>query len=151
GHKGVECAKCHPGNVFTKTPLQCGPQCHADDLHKGSLGNDCLNCHNGGKWEARLFDHDTKTKWPLVGYHKDVLCEGCHPRRDFANNRGKGVTCYTCHQKDDVHNGKLGRRCEDCHNPDGKLLYDHNDPKKSSWLLEGEHKKVRCSECHKSI
>ena len=90
GHKGVACDKCHPGNVFKEnTPLQCGPSCHPDELHKGTLGKDCLNCHTGGKWEARLFDHDTKTKWPLVGNHKDVLCEGCHARRDFANNRGK--------------------------------------------------------------
>ena len=106
GHKGVACEKCHPGNVFKQnTPLQCGPSCHPDELHKGTLGKDCLNCHTGGKWEARLFDHDTKTKWPLVGNHKDVLCEGCHARRDFANNRGKQNTCYNCHKKDDAHAG----------------------------------------------
>ena len=121
GHKGVACDKCHPGNVFKKeTPLQCGPSCHPDELHKGTLGKDCLSCHTGGKWEARLFDHDTKTKWPLVGNHKDVLCEGCHPRRDFANNRGKSNACYNCHAKDDAHAGALGRRCENCHSPDGR-------------------------------
>jgi hypothetical protein len=151
GHKNVACDKCHPGNVFTKTPLQCGPQCHPDDLHKGTLGKDCLNCHSGGKWEARLFDHDTKTKWPLVGNHKDVLCEGCHPRRDFANNRGKGVRCINCHRKDDVHDGALGDDCESCHNPDGKLLFDHNDPKKSDWFLIGKHQRVRCGDCHTNI
>ncbi len=63
GHKGVACEKCHPGNVFKEnTSLQCGPKCHADELHKGTLGKDCLSCHSGGKWEARLFVHDTKTK-----------------------------------------------------------------------------------------
>jgi hypothetical protein len=151
GHKGVECIKCHPGNVFTETPLQCGPKCHADDLHKGTLGNDCLSCHSGGKWEARLFDHDTKTNWPLVGNHKDVLCEGCHPKRNFANNRNKGVFCINCHRKDDVHGGALGDRCENCHSPDGKLSFDHNDPKKSDWPLLGKHGKVRCAECHTNI
>ena len=45
GHKGVACDKCHPGNVFTNTPLECGPRCHPDQLHKGTLGNDCLSCH----------------------------------------------------------------------------------------------------------
>lgn len=151
GHKGVECSKCHPGNVFTKTPLQCGPQCHPDDLHKGTLGDDCLSCHNGGKWEARLFDHDTKTKWPLVGNHKDVLCEACHPRRDFANNRGKSNTCFNCHEKDDVHLGALGRDCERCHTSDGKLHFDHNNKKTSDWPLNGQHNKVRCGDCHTNI
>ena len=106
GHKGVAVRQVPSGQrLQADTPLQCGPQCHPDELHKGTLGNDCLNCHTGGKWEARLFDHDTKTKWPLVGNHKDVLCEGCHPRRDFANNRGKSATCYNCHAKDDAHAG----------------------------------------------
>ena len=53
GHKGVECAKCHPGNVFENTPLQCGPKCHPDDLHKGTLGKDCLGCHTGGSGTGR--------------------------------------------------------------------------------------------------
>jgi hypothetical protein len=152
GHKGVACEKCHPGNVFKKdTPLQCGPQCHPDELHKGTLGKDCLNCHTGGRWEARLFDHDTKTKWPLVGNHKDVLCEACHPRRDFANNRGKQNTCYNCHSKDDAHAGELGTHCETCHSPDGKVSFDHNNPKYSDWPLEGKHGGVECRDCHKSI
>jgi hypothetical protein len=151
GHRGVECARCHPNNVFTKTPLQCGPACHPDELHKGTLGTDCLKCHTGGRWEARLFDHDKDTKWPLVGNHKDVLCEGCHPRRDFANNRGKGVKCINCHQKDDVHGGKLGRDCEKCHEPTGRILFEHNDPTRSDWPLKGKHDGVRCADCHKSI
>jgi hypothetical protein len=151
GHKGVECAKCHPGNVFTNTPLQCGPKCHPDDLHKGTLGKDCLNCHMGGKWEARLFDHDTKTKWPLVGNHKDVLCEGCHPRRDFAANKGQGAHCINCHSKDDVHQGALGNRCERCHNPDGKLFFNHNKSEFSDWPLEGKHARVRCADCHTNV
>jgi hypothetical protein len=151
GHANVPCAKCHPNDVFTGAPLQCGPRCHPDELHKGTLGRDCLNCHAGGHWQATLFDHDTKTRWPLVGHHKDVLCEGCHPRRDFANNRGKGARCANCHEKDDAHGGQLGMRCENCHSPDGKILFDHNNPAQSDWPLEGKHGKVRCADCHKSI
>ncbi len=151
GHKNVDCTKCHPNNVFTNAPTQCGPKCHADELHKGSLGADCVVCHTGGKWEARLFDHDRDTKWPLVGNHKDVLCDSCHPRRDFAANRGKSRTCYNCHKKDDAHSGELGTRCERCHVPDGTISFDHNDPKVSDWPLAGAHEAVRCADCHKSI
>lgn len=151
GHKGVACLKCHPGNVFTRAPLQCGPACHPDELHKGTLGPDCTQCHRGGSFEARLFDHDTKTAWPLVGHHKEVACEDCHPRRDFANNQGKGTSCYNCHAKDDAHAGMLGHRCERCHSPKGEVSFDHNDPKKSSWPLVGKHQGVRCAECHASV
>jgi hypothetical protein len=151
GHKNVDCTKCHPGNKFTDAPKQCGPKCHPDQLHKGSLGDNCVSCHKGGKWEARLFDHDKMTNWPLVGNHRDVLCDSCHPRRDFAANRGKSRTCYNCHKKDDAHDGELGTHCEKCHVPDGSITFDHNDPKQSDWPLEGGHKPVPCNDCHKSI
>ena len=151
GHRGVECGKCHPNNDFRDTPNQCGPKCHADQLHKGTLGQDCVVCHAGGKWEARLFDHDKQTNWPLVGNHRDVLCDSCHPRRDFAANRGKARTCYNCHKKDDAHDGELGTHCEKCHIPDGSITFQHNNPKQSDWMLEGKHEGVRCQDCHKSI
>ena len=151
GHKGVACGKCHPGGVFTEAPKQCGPKCHPDELHKGSLGDNCKQCHTGGRWEARLFDHDKQTNWPLVGNHRDVLCDSCHPRRDFAGNRGKSRTCYNCHKKDDAHDGELGTRCEKCHVPDGSIIFDHNEPKVSDWPLAGKHDGVPCNDCHKSI
>jgi hypothetical protein len=154
GHKNVDCTKCHPGNKFENfkgAPPQCGPTCHPDELHKGSLGDKCMTCHKGGKWEARNFDHDRDTKWPLVGNHKDVLCDSCHPRRDFAANRGKSRTCYNCHKKDDAHSGELGTHCENCHIPDGTVIFEHNDPKMSDWPLNGKHYSVECNKCHTSI
>ncbi len=151
GHRNVDCTRCHPSNVFTNAPKECGPKCHADELHKGTLGNECTTCHTGGKWESRRFDHDKQTKWPLVGNHKDVLCDSCHPRRDFAANRGKSRTCYNCHKKDDAHDGELGTRCERCHSPDGSILFEHNDSRLSDWPLEGKHVDARCADCHKSI
>ena len=151
GHAGVECARCHPGGVFAKTTLQCGPTCHADQLHRGTLGNDCLRCHQGASFAARAFDHSEDTKWPLVGNHRDVACESCHPRRDFAANRGLGSRCVSCHAKDDVHGGSLGKNCQTCHDPSGQTSFDHGDPMKSDWPLVGAHAKVRCADCHPSV
>jgi len=151
GHAGVDCARCHPGGVFAKTSIQCGPACHADQLHKGTLGNDCRRCHEGGSFAARGFDHRDDTEWPLVGNHRDVACESCHPRRDFAGNRGLGSRCVSCHAKDDVHAGALGTNCQTCHEPTGKTSFDHGDPMKSDWPLTGAHQKVRCADCHPSV
>lgn len=150
GHARVECARCHPGGVFTGAPLQCGPACHPDELHRGSLGPDCQRCHAGGRWAASRFDHDTMTKWPLAGNHHDLECALCHEKRVFTSERGKGAKCVNCHRRDDPHLGCLPD-CEKCHSPDGALHFDHQDRRDSDWPLEGRHKRVQCVDCHQSM
>ncbi len=150
GHKEVACIKCHPSGVFTGAPTQCGPACHPDDLHKGTLGNDCVQCHLGARWEPRKFDHDTMTPYPITGRHREVKCINCHPRRDFAAQKNQDA-CVNCHKKDDVHEGALGPRCERCHKDDGKVSFDHNDEHVSDWPLNGKHQDLQCQACHKDL
>jgi hypothetical protein len=124
---------------------QCGPACHADRLHKGSLGNDCQRCHEGGIWRPIGFDHDKESEFPLVGFHRKVQCLDCHPKRVFKPTRSD---CYKCHKQDDAHAGALGRGCEKCHEPTGKSLFVHNTM--SRFKLDGKHVSVGCDECHAS-
>jgi hypothetical protein len=150
GHTGVPCIKCHPKPTPTadniwKVSNQCGPACHPDKLHKGTLGNDCLRCHEGGFWKATAFNHDEDTKWPLVGFHRKVICNDCHPKRQY---KPTASNCFNCHEKDDAHNGHLGNGCEKCHEPTGKSLFDHNNLAMSRYPLEGKHLKVACGDCH---
>lgn len=145
GHAKVACERCHRNDVFTGTPTACGPACHPDELHQGSLGTDCRRCHEGGHWPATRFDHD-QTRYPLVGHHQQAPCEGCHPQRQFAKAPTK---CAACHGQDDVHQGTLGKECERCHSPTGRSLFDHNDPSAPGrFRLEGAHAQVRCKACH---
>ncbi|MSP62973.1 MAG: hypothetical protein EXR72_22085 [Myxococcales bacterium] len=145
GHAKVACEKCHKNDVYQGTPTVCGPACHADDLHKGALGEKCLRCHEGGHWAATRFDHDL-SGWPLLGHHQEASCDGCHADRKFKPTPRR---CAVCHKQDDAHQGTLGDRCEGCHSPTGRSVFDHNDPKAvGRFRLEGQHLMVRCKACH---
>ncbi len=149
GHADVACEKCHINDVYLNTPLQCGARCHQDELHKGSLGDDCLRCHAGGQWDAVTFDHTEDTEWPLDGRHQLVPdCSSCHPAREYADTP-KDCSAQGCHAQDDAHLGKLGTTCENCHKTDGRNTFNHNQ--QSAFKLDGAHVTTGCNECHASI
>jgi len=146
-HAQVECAKCHL-EARTVVDLQSAPQdcysCHQkDDEHEGRFGSDCSACHNPSGWDDALFDHNL-ADFKLAGKHTDVKCEQCHIAKVF---KGTPQDCYSCHQKDDKHDGQYGKDCAACHNPsswkDAKL--DHN---LFAFKLDGAHVNVACEKCH---
>ncbi len=150
-HVDVKCAKCHIDNKFKDTPMQC-VECHKKDddkAHKGKLGKKCESCHTAKDWKDILFDHDNKTKFPLLGKHKEVKCDKCHIDKKFKDTP---KLCNACHKKDDekAHKGKFGPKCESCHTEkDWKdILFDHD--KKTKFPLLGKHRPpVKCTACHK--
>jgi hypothetical protein len=158
GHKEVPCADCHVTRspkgkmTFSELSPQCAPACHAD-LHRGSLGARCRDCHVPGIWGALAFDHDRPfpaggrvAGFALRGRHREVACEACHPARDFA---AAGTTCAAagCHGADDAHQGHLGKACERCHTETGDNQFDHAT---SRFPLDGKHRSVPCGDCHAS-
>jgi hypothetical protein len=149
GHTGVQCQVCHANDVYKDTPAECGAKCHQDSLHQGSLGNQCSRCHEPGQWPAVRFDHTADTKWPLAGKHADITtCESCHPGRQYAKTP---TTCGSagCHKADDVHDGKLGAKCETCHDVNANVLFEHN--RDSQFKIDGAHAPLTCDKCHASI
>ncbi len=149
GHKNVKCAQCHINDVYENTPMECGVRCHEDSLHRGSLSDECSRCHSGGVWKANRFDHTEDTSWPLNGLHKTVpACEDCHPGRQYSTTP-KECASAGCHAKDDVHEAKLGSKCEECHLETGENIFDHNT--QSTFILDGKHLTTKCSDCHPSI
>ena len=112
GHRKVECANCHlPGKGFRIAQRDC-IACHRkDDVHKGSLGAKCTDCHNEANWKTARFDHAT-TRFPLTGKHEIVKCADCH--RD-AQYKETPKACAACHRKVDKHKGQFGEKCETCH------------------------------------
>lgn len=148
-HKGVACEKCHLNDTYKDTPKECGTRCHEDWLHQGSLGDTCSRCHKGGEWNAVRFDHTDDTKWPLVGLHKTAAeCSDCHPDRLFKGTP-KECSASGCHAEDDVHEGKLGKDCQKCHQETGAVTFNHNTM--SVFKLDGSHLMTKCSDCHKNI
>jgi len=162
GHKDAACTACHVTRSRSGRPTfealspACGPACHEDVLHHGSLGTHCTQCHVSGSWAAVRFDHDQPfpagashqvASFPLRGLHRAAACESCHPTRDYA---AAGATCASpaCHGTDDAHRGQLGTACERCHTETGDNRFDHA---RSSFPLDGKHRSVPCGDCHRSV
>jgi len=147
-HAKTACEGCHKPNLkFRAAPRAC-IGCHrAKDVHKGSLGEGCAACHDTSKWKDSTFNHDRETKFPLTGGHAKVECQGCH--KGEPKSHPTPIDCVSCHGGKDPHKGKLGSRCEACHNTVDwkKVAFDHDQ---SAFPLIGKHAKVACSDCHKT-
>ena len=148
-HAKAECRSCHAGAAYIGLPLTC-IGCHkADDVHKGSLGAKCQDCHVTEVWSTVTFDHD-KTRFPLHGAHRKSACNGCHSPNPIEDKGKLPLTCIGCHQKDDVHKGSFGPQCQSCHNEINWKQATNFDHDKTRFPLVGKHKPVPCADCHKS-
>jgi hypothetical protein len=146
-HDRIACNDCHrSGNLKDKLPKEC-VGCHrAQDSHAGRLGQDCGKCHGNEKWKPSSFDHTRDTKWPLEGEHEKVACHNCHTAN--VATQKLPTECVSCHRPNDVHAGKLGKKCDDCHTPAGwrsSVSFDHDLTK---FPLVGLHVAVPCEQCH---
>ena len=164
-HAKVEgdCTNCHipfKKREQNRLCLVCHKDVAADiSTHSGFHGRldadrECNDCHTEHKGrEADIvglkessFDHSL-TDYVLLGLHTEVKCGACHT--SGAKHRDAPHTCVACHRKDDVHKGKLGAVCDDCHNASGwkKGTFDHS---RTRFPLRDSHASVRCGSCHKS-
>ena len=147
-HIKTECKECHNSAMFKEAPSDC-LTCHKkDDKHKGTLGENCALCHSEKAWKDTQgrFAHD-KTKFVLRNAHAKatVKCEACH--KDLSSFRKTPIECFSCHQKDDKHEGQQGKSCEKCHTDrDWKVPgFDHG---LTRFPLLGKHVPVACAKCH---
>jgi hypothetical protein len=112
-HVAVPCEQCHTGRTFRITNPTCAG-CHKDsDVHKGSLGKECAQCHSPNSWRMWEFDHGKQTGFALAGAHSKLGCAACHkqPAAQVKLDR----ECVSCHSQDDVHLGQYGGQCQKCH------------------------------------
>ncbi|MCB0746796.1 MAG: cytochrome C [Ignavibacteriae bacterium] len=165
-HKKLECNKCHKAEFITiekfkkkeKTFIGLTPQCKTchEDVHQGTLDDNCATCHNEEKFKPAInFKHDN-TQFKLTGTHLKVDCEKCHVKENRNNKTFqkfadvKFNSCNSCHK--DFHQGKFGNECETCHNTNSfnevNVLngFDHS---KTNFPLLGKHNRVKCENCHK--
>ena len=144
-HQEADCEKCHEsGTKYREAPGLC-IDCHREeDVHKGQLGQECVDCHTPIDWREVDFDHDT-TGYPLVGRHIEVVCLDCHADQTFQTTP---VTCFGCHADDDAHDGRSGNECERCHNPTDWLDTSFNHDRDTDFPLTGKHALLTCNDCH---
>jgi len=155
-HQQVACSLCHPNQHWKNIPHDCY-SCHRlNDGHAGRYGKKCQTCHaptgaaqnargeKQSRWKNINFDHD-KTKFQLRGKHAKVKCDLCHPGPLY--NQHLKHDCVSCHQAEDLHRGRYGDKCDNCHKTAGwkKTKFDHD---KTKFQLRDKHAKVACNKCH---
>ena len=164
-HRSVDCVNCHKkindrSNdrdqeylKFSGLAFSNCNSCHRDP-HSGRLGFSCKNCHSESGWRSvnnQDFNHD-RTRFPLLGKHKDLSCKQCHrPNQSLTSMASK--SCQNCH--DDYHQGQFYHRqskgaCDECHTEEGFLpanfsVKQHNT---TNYPLQGAHLAVPCNFCH---
>ena len=167
-HTSVACIECHQKEIrsgktfqkFADVPFANCNACH-EDPHKNNLGNDCKQCHTEQSFTShsglKRFNHNS-TGFALKGQHRRVDCFTCHqantsPATIFQNNIGiESNHCVACHA--DVHDGKLGTTCAECHTEEsfrmGSNAPNQFDHDLTGFALEGKHEVVDCRKCHVS-
>lgn len=144
-HSNLSCDSCHAaGKAFREAPNDC-IGCHREeDPHKRRLGDECADCHSEHDWKQTKFDH-SKTDFALKGMHKEVICSACHPNQRYENTPSE---CYSCHALNDVHRGRNGQECADCHTERrwDEASFDH--AKDTDFPLRGRHTRLDCEVCH---
>jgi hypothetical protein len=145
-HKRATCDGCHAKNAKYREAAGRCFDCHkSQDPHKGRLGEKCESCHVEKGWRrVKAFDHG-RTRFPLVGAHRNVACGRCHVGERY---KDLPTTCYSCHRFQDHHAGRYGERCETCHTSTTwqTIYFDHS--KLTKFPLRGAHAKVQCAACH---
>ncbi len=144
-HLAQVCGDCHDSRLtYRETPNEC-VDCHTEnDVHMGVLGTACADCHSEADWLDVEFDHST-TLFPLSGAHQEAVCVDCHRNQTFV---GTPLRCAACHAPDDVHNGRNGTACADCHSDQSWLLPNFDHWMAAGFALEGAHQGAACQSCH---
>jgi hypothetical protein len=146
----LRCEACHvPRARFREAPSECNACHRKDDVHKGSLGTACADCHGESDWKKARFDH-SKTRFALRNRHAQVECRSCHRDQVFKN---APLTCIGCHREDDRkkgHQGRFGEKCESCHADTGwkPARFDHD--RDTRYALKGLHRAATCHSCHRA-
>lgn len=164
-HIEVDCIDCHAVEtrngaefqVFAGVPFNDCIDCH-EDVHRGNLKGTCQSCHNEWAFDNHqtlsLYNHNL-TNFPLKGAHNQINCASCHdlslsPTQLFQQELGIDVNnCVACHE--DVHDGKFGTNCVECHNEEsfvGSFNEESFNHSLTAYPLEGKHIAVECKACH---
>lgn len=149
-HAKVECKDCHRSAMFRDAPKDCYA-CHKkNDRHEFTLGQQCADCHTERDWKTTTgrFNHD-KTRFVLRNAHAEgvLKCTACH--KDQKSFRKTPLDCYSCHKKDDKHEGTQGKECSQCHSDRSwkTTRFDHG---LTRFPLTGRHITTACRSCHET-
>ncbi|MFC1549851.1 hypothetical protein ACFL46_00980 [Candidatus Neomarinimicrobiota bacterium] len=163
-HSLLECNNCHPGNTiqdqhnFDLVDPGCN-SCHLD-IHESLLGDDCSSCHQASSWQVTntSFNHES-TNFPLIGAHRQVLCNECHREVPMIQFSYLSTDCYSCHEQNYINTDNPNHakahfnfECTDCHTTSSPswLPAKFNHQSYTGYPLSGSHSIVSCNQCHQA-
>lgn len=158
----ADCESCHSSFKREDQPrlcLDCHKEVAADvagkrGFHGRKQVQQCAECHTEHLGldgdivglDPQHFDHAI-TDFALSGKHQQADCKGCHQAGQ--KHRDASSACKSCHAKDDLHEGRLGALCGDCHNANAwtevRKDFDHS---RTEFPLRGAHQTQECKACH---
>jgi len=120
---------------------------------KFTIDIDCAACHTTGRWipakKKMDFDHNTDTKFKLLGKHQNIRCQSCHLDLKFSEPNISQNDCASCHV--DVHQGQFTETCATCHNVESfHMLEGRRIHANTLFPLTGAHQQISCSSCHQN-
>ncbi|MGA1225250.1 MAG: cytochrome c3 family protein [Phycisphaerales bacterium] len=153
-HDTAQCLLCHNdrGPVAFFAEKGCRG-CH-EDVHRGSLGSLCQQCHDEDTWRPRrAIEEHARTRLPLIGGHAAVDCTACHPNAIEGIFNNAPIECEACHATDVTRSTSLDHialglttGCDRCHTPVAWVPAGFAHP--SSFPLSLGHGGLGCAECH---
>jgi len=158
-HQKLACEACHKDYksasdspvLSSRLEWQTCAKCHKD-RHMGQFTQDCSHCHTPDSWKPpRAFNHD-RARFALTGAHRKTDCSKCHPALN-GDRKYRGLpheNCSACHE--DLHQGRLGNRCDRCHTPQSwndyrTAEFDHSA---TGFALRERHSEISCKDCHRN-
>jgi Cytochrome c3/Cytochrome c7 and related cytochrome c len=148
-HAKIPCAACHAANRWKATPTACA-SCHTpDDVHRGQRGTACSDCHTQASWTDAKFDHEKETGFALVGAHRQAACQSCHRSGRLEDDLPR--ECSGCHAAADSHAGRMGGKCESCHETTEWKTTHFDHAKDTKYTLTGAHSTLACHSCHTAV
>ncbi len=152
-HQNIDCNSCHTSLVFSNTQTNCS-FCHKD-IHQGTVGLDCANCHTPATWIViDIVGLHQKGRFPLLGAHQTADCAQCHSGYPELNFEPLYIDCYSCHKAnyESTQNpnhvaANFSTECQDCHNINA-LSWNTTNIDHSFFPLTGGHDLPSCYSCH---
>jgi hypothetical protein len=154
-HKTMDCAGCHPNNVFKGQPQDCY-SCHRQQYERAPnhvsshYSTDCRQCHfSMTAWAGGKTDHST---YPLQGRHAAAACADCHKNNVYAGTPRDCVGChlenYSATQSPNHKQVGYSTDCISCHGSAALTWNNAVVNHDQYWPLLGPHKTLLCSQCH---
>jgi hypothetical protein len=146
------CEDCHGATVrafHIETCANCHQVLNASFMaeHVATFGSSCLDCHDGHDRFGKAFNHRA-VAFSLDGKHAEIPCSQCHMgARTVEALQQTPTACVACHQSQDIHEGRLGQACDQCHRFDSwqNATIDHA---LTGFTLTASHLSADCQGCH---